>query len=127
MEKQEAVKQAAAKIQLLAEGQQLDETKLSFYIEKLIEDILAYCHRDDFPDALIYTVVDLIMKRLSDEKASSESELSGTRGPLSSIKMDDTEFHFAVNNVDASGCLSDLDFDSIKPKLNLYRKAVSWA
>ena len=46
-------------------------------------------------------------------------------GPLSSIKMDDTEFKFAVNNVDGFGLMSDYDFGSIKGKLNLYRKAVS--
>ena len=96
-----------------------------FATEKLVMDILDYCHRDDFPVALVYTAVDLVNKRL-DDLQSVDDEDGGipTRGPLSSIKMDDTEFSFAVNNVSASGVLSDYDFDSIKAKLNLYRKAV---
>lgn len=115
------------KVQLLESERQLKSDLLTFYIEKLVTDILDYCHRDDFPDALVYTVVDLIRKRLSDEDSKAASELQGIRGPLSSVKMDDTEFSFAVNGVDATGCLSDLDFDSIKSKLNLYRKVVSWS
>lgn len=96
---------------------------LNFYVNKLVEDILAYCHRRDFPEPLIYTAVDLIRKRFNDELAASESEF-GTNAPLSEIKMGDTQFKFAVNNIDLAGCLSDLDFNSIKSKLNLYRKVV---
>ena len=127
MDRQEAVTAVAEKVQLLESGRQLKADMLTFYIENLVTDILDYCHRDDFPDALVYTVVDLIRKRLSDEDSKTAAELQGIRGPLSSVKMDDTEFSFAVNGVDATGCLSDLDFDSIKPKLNLYRKVVSWS
>lgn len=127
MDRQAAVTAITEKVQLLESERQLKSDLLTFYIEKLVTDILDYCHRDDFPDALVYTVVDLIRKRLSDEDSKTASELQGLRGPLSSVKMDDTEFSFAVNGVDATGCLSDLDFDSIKPKLNLYRKAVSWS
>lgn len=126
MDRQAAVTAITEKVQLLESERQLKSDLLTFYIEKLVMDILDYCHRDDFPDALIYTAVDLIRKRLADEDSKTTEELPGVRGPLSAVKMDDTEFHFAVNNVDATGCLSDLDFDSIKPKLNLYRKAVSW-
>lgn len=78
--------------------------------------------------ALVYTAVDLVGKRLDDLQSSADEAEEGdipTRGPLSSIKMDDTEFSFAVNSVSASGVLSDYDFDSIKAKLNLYRRAVS--
>ena len=89
-----------------------------FFVTKLVEDILAYCHRRDFPEPLIYTAVDLIRKRLNDETANE----FGTNLPLSEVKMDDTTFKFAVNNIDLVGCLSDLDFNSIKPKLNLYRR-----
>ena len=39
--------------------------------------------------------------------------------------MDDTEFKFAVSNVDPAGCLADLDFATLKPKLNRWRKVVS--
>jgi len=97
-------------------------------MEKLVDEILDYCHRDDFPEALVYTVVDLIRKRLSDEDEESDHDLGiKARGPLSSVKMDDTEFKFAVSNVNASGVLSDLDFESIKTKLNKYRRVVSLA
>lgn len=127
MNRQEAVTAVVEKVQLLESERQLKSDLLTFYIEKVVADILDYCHRDDFPDALVYTAVDLIRKRLSDEDSKTAAELQGIRGPLSSVKMDDTEFSFAVNGVDATGCLSDLDFDSIKPKLNLYRKVVSWS
>ena len=48
------------------------------------------------------------------------------------FKMDDTSFKFnigvtrTITNPDNKGLLSDSDFDSIKPRLNLYRKPVSW-
>lgn len=127
MDRQAAVTAITEKVQLLESERQLKSDLLTFYIEKLVMDVLDYCHRDDFPDALIYTAVDLIRKRLADEDSKTTEELPRVRGPLSAVKMDDTEFHFAVNSVDATGCLSDLDFDSIKSKLNLYRKAVSWS
>jgi hypothetical protein len=128
MTREEAVLAVTAKVRLLAGEKAPDENLLTFAIEKLISDILDYCHRDDFPDALIYTVSDLVRKRLAEESAGEDSELGfSTPGPLSDIKMDDTEFRFAVNNVDASAVLNDLSFDSIKPKLNLYRRVVSWA
>ena len=118
----------AAKVQLLAGANSPDGNLLAFASEKLVADILDYCHREDFPDTLVYTVVDLVMKRLADESAGEDSELGfSTPGPLSDIKMDDTEFRFAVNNVNATAVLSDLSFDAIKPKLNLYRRVVSHA
>lgn len=128
MTKDEAVQAVTAKVQLLAGENAPDGNLLAFAIEKLVSDILDYCHREDFPDTLVYTVVDLVRKRLADESTAAEEELGFTPpGPLSDIKMDDTEFRFAVNNVDASAVLSDLSFDSIKAKLNLYRKVVSHA
>lgn len=75
--------------------------------------------------ALVYTAVDLVGKRLEDMQDDADSQGISVRSPLSSIKMDDTEFSFAVENVSASGVLSDYDFDSIKGKLNIYRKVVS--
>ena len=54
------------------EGATLDEGLLTFYVEKLVADILAYCHRSDFPDALIYSAVDLIRKHLADEESSAD-------------------------------------------------------
>lgn len=126
MTREEAVLAVTAKVQLLAGEKAPDAMLLTFAIEKLVADILDYCHRDDFPDALVYTVTDLVRKRLADESVARDSELSfSAPGPLSDIKMGDTEFKFAVNNVDASAVISDLSFDDIKPKLNLYRRVVS--
>lgn len=97
-------------------------------------DILDYCHRADFPEALIYTCVELILKRLADSElaAGNTDEEGNVTLPLSEIKMDDTSFKFhtgalrATTAADNVGLLSDLDFDSIKPRLNLYRKPVSF-
>ena len=127
MERQEAVKQVSEKVLLLTGEQKPNSDTLAFYIEKLVTDILDYCHRDDFPDALVYTVVELVQKRLADAASAAAGMAGDTHGPLQSVKMDDTEFHFAVSSVDPAACLSELSFESIKPKLKLYRKAVSWA
>ncbi|NMD99828.1 hypothetical protein HF878_10255 [Selenomonas bovis] len=127
MERQEAVKRVSEKVLLLTGEQKPNSDTLAFYIEKLVTDILDYCHRDDFPDALVYTVVELVQKRLADAASAAAGMAGDTHGPLQSVKMDDTEFHFAVSSVDPAACLSELSFDAIKPKLKLYRKAVSWA
>lgn len=128
MEQQEAVQAILEKLKLLRGAEKLNEAQATFATEKMVMDILDYCHREDFPVALVYTAADLVGKRLDDLQSSADEAEEGdipTRGPLSSIKMDDTEFSFAVNSVSASGVLSDYDFDSIKAKLNLYRRAVS--
>lgn len=126
MTKEEAAQAVAEKVKLLAGEKAPDENLLMFAIEKLVVDILDYCHRDDFPEALVYTVTDLVRKRLADESTAADGEVGfSAPGPLSDVKMDDTEFKFAVNNVDASAVLSDLSFDGIKAKLNLYRRVVS--
>lgn len=112
------------KVRLL-ESRPLSEVLLSFYVEKLVTDILDYCHRKDFPEPLVYSAVDLIRKRLADEDAAGNELGVPTNAPLSSVKMDDTEFKFAVSNIDPAGCLADLDFATLKPKLNRWRKVVS--
>ena len=112
------------KVRLL-ESRPLSEVLLSFYVEKLVTDILDYCHRKDFPEPLVYSAVDLIRKRLADEDTAGNELGVPTNAPLSSVKMDDTEFKFAVSNVDPAGCLADLDFATLKPKLNRWRKVVS--
>ena len=127
MERQEAVKRVSEKVLLLTGEQKPNSDTLAFYIEKLVTDILDYCHRDDFPDALVYTVVELVQKCLADAASAAGGMAGGSNGPLQSVKMDDTEFHFAVSIVDPAACLSELSFESIKPKLKLYRKVVSWA
>lgn len=124
MTKEQAIAAIFQKIQLLKPIQTLKPEELEFWIEKLVLDVLDYCHRKDFPEALIYACVDLILKRLSDTEMAADYEGS----PLSEIKEDDTTYKFdnikttAADNV---GLLSDADFYSIKPKLNLYRKVVS--
>ena len=129
---QEAAKQIAElTLSLLPENlrKNLSEVQLEFYVKKIVLDILNYCHIDFFPEALIYSAVDLIRKRITDESAqfeSSETTVVSSNAPLKKIKQDDTEFEFAVNSVDLAGCLADLDFESIKPKLNLYRRLLSW-
>ena len=127
MEKTEAIQAITQKVLLLESGRELKPDLLAFYVEKLVGDILDYCCREDFPETLVYTAVDLIRKRLADEDSAVDETGINARGPLQSVKMDDTEFKFAVSNVDATGCLADLDFSSIKTKLNLYRRVVSLA
>lgn len=129
MEAPEAVSLILEKLKLLRGTENLPEAYAEFAAEKLVADILDYCHREDFPAALIYTAVDLVGKRLDDFASSTSSDDSmadiQAHGLLSAIKMDDTEFHFAVENAKASGIQSDYDFDSIKSRLNLYRRMVS--
>ena len=132
----EAIETISQKIQLTAPQRQLASNIWQFWIEKLVIDILDYCHRKDFPEALIYTCVDLILKRLSDMERAAENTDSDTAvislPPLSEIKQDDTSYKFDTSlaikttTADNIGLLSDLDFDSIKPRLNLYRKLVSF-
>ena len=137
MTRAEAIETISQKIQLTAPQRQLTLTnnRWIFWVEKLVIDILDYCHRKDFPEALIYTCVDLILKRLADYETAADNVDSDTAAvslPLSEIKEDETSYKFdtsfavkttATDNV---GLLSDLDFDSIKPRLNLYRKPVSF-
>lgn len=131
MTKAEAIEIISQKIQMTAPERQLTNNLLTFWIEKLVADILDYCHRQDFPETLIYTCVELILKRLADAESATPDEDSTVSLPLSEIKMDDTSFKFDTNfaskttTSDNVGLLSDSDFESIKPRLNLYRKVVS--
>ena len=130
MTREEAIERIKQKILLILPENQLSEEILLFWIEKLVLDVLDYCHREDFPEALIYTCVDLILKRISDSETAADYDENGL--PLSEIKMDDTSFKFStgtiktVTNPNNAGLLSDEDFNSIKPRLNLYRKLVSY-
>ena len=125
MEKQEAIRVIAEKVRLLESHRTLDASLLAFYVEKLVTDILDYCHRTDFPEPLVFSAVDLIRKRLADEDTAGNELDVSSNAPLASVKMDDTEFKFAVSNIDPTGCLADLDFATLKPKLNRWRKVVS--
>lgn len=131
--KEQAVAEILQKILQLRPSAETKSNEIQFWTEKLVFDVLDYCHRKDFPEALIYTCADLILKRLADcEMVSGDSDTAVAALPLSEIKQDDTSYKFdtslaikttAADNV---GLLADLDFDSIKPRLNLYRKLVSF-
>ena len=119
----EATQKITELIQNLQDAENLpNENLIKFRVEKFVNDVLDYCHREDFPETLIYSAVDLLNKNFADESAGSDT---GITAPISEIKQDDVSFKFAVNNVNSAGVASDSDFDSIKPKLNLYRKVVS--
>ena len=118
----EAILEIIFKIKTIRADTKISEDCLKIYVEKLVLDILDYCHRKDFPPALVFTCMDLINKRIDDEQAKLEGSSS-----LKSIEVGDTKFEFNINTAIASGILSDLDFDSIKPKLNLYRKIAGFS
>ena len=117
-----AISEIIDKIKIIRADTNINEDCLKIYVEKLVLDILDYCHRHDFPPALVFTCMDLINKRIDDEQAKLDGSSS-----LKSIEAGDTKFEFNVNTAIASGILSDLDFDSIKPKLNLYRKIAGFS
>ena len=119
----EATQKITELIQNLQNAENLpNENLIKFRVEKFVNDVLDYCHREDFPETLIYSAVDLLNKNFADEIADSDT---GITAPISEIKQDDVSFKFAVSNVNSAGVASDSDFDSIKSKLNLYRKVVS--
>lgn len=90
---------------------------LALFAEKFVLDCMDYCHRTNFPRTLVYTAAELATKYIKDK-------YSDTHGPLKSLKENDVEFTWAVTDVSPIGCISEQDFESIKPKLNLYRKVV---
>ena len=131
--KEEAVQRITELIINLASEENQDEESLSAYLEgkqltlqfhitKLVEDILAYCHRKDFPEPLIYTCAELIFHRL---KSEWTLEIAGIDAPLSEIKMGDTDFKFAVTSLDLSKIVGEELFNSLKSKLNIYRRLVA--
>lgn len=103
---------------LMQDGSTLNDAQYGIYAAKLVGDVLDYCHRDDFPKALVYTCADLLVKRVNDAA-------DDTKG-LKSIKMDDTQFDFSHSDI-AAGTQADADFETIRPKLNLYRKIGGWS
>ena len=103
---------------LWSDGELPEEAVLEIYAEKFVYDVIDYCHRDDFPKTLVYTAADLIMKRVRDQ----DGDTGGA--PLKSITQNDTTMQFAVSDVASMGLMADADFESIKGKLNLYRKLV---
>lgn len=92
---------------------------LDMYIERFVYDTLDYCHRTDFPRTLTYVAAELAVKYLVDSKKSDDGN-----GPLKSLRENDVTFEWAVDSVSPIGCISEEDFNKLRPKLNLYRKVV---
>ena len=90
---------------------------LALFAEKFVLDCMDYCHRTNFPRTLVYTAAELAVKYIKDKHIDSH-------GPLKSLKENDVEFTWAVTDVSPIGCISEQDFESIRSKLNLYRKVV---
>lgn len=110
----DAVKDIVKKAKLLNHDPPADDI-LNLYAEKFVADVLDYCNREDFPAALTFTAAEMVNKWASN--ASNEND-----APLKSIKHNDTEFQFAVDNMPSVGSSIESDFESIKSKLNMYRK-----
>lgn len=120
MTKEEAVVEIIEKVLLLA-PKAPDETVVNFHAEKLVLEILDYCHRKDFPEALIYDTAELIQGKLALNDYSRE-EMSL---PIKSIRQNDTEFTFAVKDVENGVTINTDKLEHLKPKLNRYRKVQS--
>lgn len=95
-----------------------NETLAKDYCEAFVEHVLDYCHREDFPQPLVYTAAEMVVRWLDDRE-------NGGRANLKSIKQDDTEFTFNVSDAAASVDFIGEDMASISQRLNLYRK-VRW-
>lgn len=95
-----------------------NEAAAEIYARHIVGYVLDYCHRNDFPEALILTGATLIGAWLDDAA-------NGGRSALKSIKQNDTEFQFAVADTASAGSTMDTDLEALRPKLNLYRR-VRW-
>ena len=100
----EAVADITAKIKTIRGDTEIDEVVLSIYVEKLVTDILDYCHRHDFPRALTFTCMDLINKRIDDEQTAAEEDaqlkkvelINGEYKPIYATIKDDIEFLYLI-------------------------------
>ncbi len=96
------------------------DAQIQVFAEKFVLDVVAYCHRTNFPRVLAYTAAELAMKYIADMNRM----VDGSLGPLKSLKENDVQLEWAVSSVAPIGCISEQDFESIRNKLNLYRKVV---
>lgn len=96
------------------------DAQIQVFAEKFVLDVVAYCHRTNFPRVLAYTAAELAMKYIADMNRMAD----GSLGPLKSLNENDVQFEWAVSSVAPIGCISEQDFESIRNKLNLYRKVV---
>ncbi|MBM6701762.1 hypothetical protein H6A05_05500 [Megasphaera elsdenii] len=99
-------------------GEMENEGAVEIYARHIVGYVLDYCHRKDFPSALVLTGAALIGAWLDDAA-------NGGRNILKSIKQNDTEFQFAVGEAASAGSPMDADLEALHPKLNMYRK-VRW-
>ena len=82
-------------------GKPADETaaaRLALYAKYFVAEVLDYCNRDDFPQALCMTGAEIIGRWLDDLE-------NGGRSALKSIKQDDTEYQFAVSDASQAAVL----------------------
>ena len=50
MTKNEAIADIIFKVKTIREDTSINDGSLTIYVEKLVNDVLDYCHRRDFPD-----------------------------------------------------------------------------
>lgn len=122
MEKEAAI---ARIIELITQlNPDANATSLEFYATKLVLDVLDYCNRDDFPEALCYAAAGALMNQFSARDSTSGGV--GGNAPLKSITQDDTKFEFAVAEKDTNTDTGAQIFDALKPRLNIYRRIKAW-
>ena len=93
---------------------------LRLYVTRFVNDVLDYCHREDFPETLVYTAAEILAKWID------ELETAGNAAPLKRLRQNDTEFEFAVTATSAADSLYESCMVKMHPKLNLYRKLVKY-
>lgn len=116
---EEAITRIQEQLAVLRPEQAVD-AKLHLYVTRFVNDVLDYCHREDFPETLTYTAAEILAKWADD----SGTAKSG--GPLKRLKQNDTEFEFAVAEISDADSLYEGCMAKIRPKLNLYRKLVQY-
>lgn len=120
--REEATEKISALVQQLNPA--ADAATIEFYSNKLVLDVLDYCHRDNFPEALIYTAAGALAKNFG----TSDGDGSATvNAPLKAITQDDVKYEFAVATaeVDTTFDAATTVFNSLKARLNIYRKLVA--
>ena len=110
---------------LLPQTTVIDEPLLTFYTEKLIQDIMDYCNIEFLPDALEMAIVELMIKQIKAADETSSDLENVNISQLKRIKMDDTEFEFNFNTQDGIEQGTDYIFNAIMPRLFKYRRVRS--
>lgn len=114
---EEAITRIQEQLAVLRPEQAVD-VKLHLYVTRFVNDVLDYCHREDFPETLTYTAAEILDKWADDSGAAKSG------GPLKRLKQNDTEFEFAVAEISDADSLYEGCMAKIRPKLNLYRNAM---